>query len=319
MRWATFHKPGYASPLVGLVADGALYALPPTETLVDVIADGDAGQAAAAKRAVHQPFHVAELSDVRLLAPIPRPPSVRDFMAFENHYVTSMAALGVPTHPLYYQQPVFYFSNPAAIQGPTDDVRIAPGSQAFDYELEIAAVIGRAGTNIRPDDAEDHIAGYTILSDWSARDVQEAEMSFQIGPAKGKDTATSLGPFLVSKDELAPFATARGFDLEMTASVNGVQYSKGNWSSLYWSFADLIAYASRGTTLVPGDVIGAGTVGTGCIIELSRVHGTERYPYLIEGDVVELTVAQLGTIRATVTAAQELIPLSRISRPETGR
>jgi 2-keto-4-pentenoate hydratase/2-oxohepta-3-ene-1,7-dioic acid hydratase in catechol pathway len=311
MRWVTFQKPNSASPLVGLVRDGTIYALPPTETLVDVIVGGDDGQAAAAERAIREPFEVAELDDVRLLAPIPRPPSVRDFMAFENHYVTSMAALGVPTHPLYYQQPVFYFSNPAAIQGPNDDVRIAPGSSAFDYELEVAAVIGRPGSNISPDEAENHIAGYTILSDWSARDVQEAEMSFQIGPAKGKDTATSLGPCLVSKDELAPFAVARGFDLPMSASVNGKQYSSGNWSSIYWSFADLIAYASRGTTLVAGDVIGAGTVGTGCIIELARVHGAEHYPYLAEGDVVELTVAQLGSIRAKVTAAEELIPLSR--------
>lgn len=314
MRWATFQKPGSASPLVGLVRDGTIYALPPTETLIDVIAGGDDGQAAAAERAIREPFQVAELDDVRLLAPIPRPPSVRDFMAFENHYVTSMAALGVPTHPLYYRQPVFYFSNPAAIQGPTDDVRIAPGSSAFDYELEVAAVIGRPGSNISPDKAEDHIAGYTILSDWSARDVQEAEMSFQIGPAKGKDTATSLGPYLVSKDELAPFAVASGFDLPMSASVNGKQYSSGNWSSVYWSFADLIAYASRGTTLVAGDVIGAGTVGTGCIIELARVHGSERYPYLVEDDVVELTVAELGSIRAKVTAAEELIPLSRTTR-----
>ncbi|SCG01199.1 2-keto-4-pentenoate hydratase/2-oxohepta-3-ene-1,7-dioic acid hydratase (catechol pathway) [Streptomyces sp. MnatMP-M27] len=314
MRWATFQKPGSASPLVGLVRDGTIYALPPTETLIDVIADGADGQAAAAERAIREPFQVAKLDGVRLLAPIPRPPSVRDFMAFENHYVTSMAALGVPTHPLYYQQPVFYFSNPAAIQGPNDDVRIAPGSSDFDYELEVAAVIGRPGSNISPDKAENHIAGYTILSDWSARDVQEAEMSFQIGPAKGKDTATSLGPYLVSKDELAPFAVARGFDLPMSASVNGKQYSSGNWSSIYWSFADLIAYASRGTTLVAGDVIGAGTVGTGCIIELARVHGSERYPYLVEDDVVELTVAQLGSIRAKVTAAEELIPLSRTTR-----
>jgi len=304
---------------VGLLRDGALYALPPPETLIDVIADGDAGQAAAAQRAIRAPFHVAELGDAELLAPIPRPPSVRDFMAFENHYVTSMAALGVPTHPLYYQQPVFYFSNPAAIQGPTEDVRMAPGSTAFDYELEVAAVIGRPGSNISPAEAQDHIAGYTILSDWSARDVQEAEMSFQIGPAKGKDTATSLGPYLVSKDELAPYATERGFDLAMTASVNGVLYSSGNWSSLYWSFADLIAYASRGTTLVPGDVVGAGTVGTGCIIELSRVHGAERYPYLVENDVVELTIAELGSITATVTAAQELIPLSRTTGRADGR
>jgi 2-keto-4-pentenoate hydratase/2-oxohepta-3-ene-1,7-dioic acid hydratase in catechol pathway len=316
MRWATFRTSTHTTPLTGLVRDRTVHALPPTQTLVDVIADGDEGQAAAAELALAQPFAVFELDAVTLSAPIPRPPSVRDFMAFENHYVTSMAALGVPTNPLYYRQPVFYFSNPAAIQGPNDDVRIAPGSHSLDYELEVAAVIGRSGGNLSPDRAEDHIAGYTVLCDWSARDLQEAEMTFAIGPAKAKDTATSLGPYLVSRDELAPHATGNGYDLAMTARVNGEQYSSGNWSSLYWPFADLIAYASRGTTLLPGDVIGAGTVGTGCIIELSRVHGSDRFPYLVEDDEVELTIAQLGSIRATVRRGEELIPLrSVVDRP----
>jgi 2-keto-4-pentenoate hydratase/2-oxohepta-3-ene-1,7-dioic acid hydratase in catechol pathway len=310
MRWATFTAAHEHGPLTGLVREHTIHALAPSVTLIDVIAGGDESQAAAAERALHDPYRVLGLAEVTLLAPIPRPPSVRDFMAFENHYVTSMAALGVPTNPIYYSQPVFYFSNPAAIQAATADVRIAPGSSAFDYELEVAAVIGRAGGNISPADAEDHIAGYTILSDWSARDLQEDEMTFQIGPAKGKDTATSLGPFLVSKEELAPFKSERGFDLAMSATVNGRQYSDGNWSSIFWSFADLISYASRGTTLVPGDVIGAGTVGTGCILELSRVHGTDRYPYLVENDVVELTIAKLGSIRATVLAADQAIPLN---------
>lgn len=310
MKWATFTALDETVPLAGLVVDGAIHALAPPTTLVDVVAGGDEAVAAAADSARRHPHRVVGLDEATLLAPVPRPPSVRDFMAFENHYVTSMAALGVPTNPLYYRQPVFYFSNPAAIQSATADVQMAPGSSAFDYELEVAVVIGRAGSNIRPSDAEDHIAGYTILADWSARDLQEAEMTFQIGPAKGKDTATSLGPFLVTKDELAPFASGNGFDLAMTATVNGTPYSSGNWSSLYWSFADLIAYASRGTTLVPGDVIGAGTVGTGCIIELSRVHGSDRYPYLAEHDVVELTVAGLGAIRATMVAADAVVPLN---------
>lgn len=314
MRWATFRTATTPTPLVGLVRGTTIHALPPPETLVDVIAGGDDGQAAAAERALGGPFGTFEVDDVTLLAPIPRPPSVRDFMAFENHYVTSMTALGVPTNPLYYRQPVFYFSNPAAIQGPADDVRIAPGSTCFDYELEVAAVIGRAGSNIGPDLAETHIAGYTVLCDWSARDLQEAEMTFAIGPAKAKDTATSLGPYLVSRDELAAHAAGHGFDLAMTASVNGVRYSSGNWSSLYWPFADLIAYASRGTTLLPGDVIGAGTVGTGCIIELARVHGPDAYPYLAELDEVELTVAELGSIRATVRRGDDLIPLGGAGR-----
>ncbi|GAA4538430.1 fumarylacetoacetate hydrolase family protein [Pseudonocardia xishanensis] len=310
MRWATYSSTTANAPLAAVLHGGRLHALPPDLTLTSVIADGDAGMAAAAERATREPFEVVEPGDVRILAPIGRPPAFRDFMAFAEHYESGMAGLGLETDPLYYRQPTFHFSNPAAILGPTDLVPVAPGSVKFDYELEVAVVIGKGGRNISPAAAEEHIAGYTILCDWSARDHQLQEMTLRIGPAKGKDTATSLGPHLVTKDELEPRRAGHGFDLAMTAHVNGVLYSSGNWSSMSWPFADLIAYASRGTTLVPGDIIGGGTVGTGCILELSIVHGGDRYPWLKAGDDVELTIAEVGTIRTTLTAADEIIPLS---------
>jgi len=170
-------------------------------------------------------------------------------------------------------------------------------------------VIGRPGRDIRPEDAESHVAGYTILCDWSARDLQDVEMRQGLGPAKGKDGATSLGPWLVTPDELEDARSDNGFDLRMTATVNGKEYSQGNLSDLHWSFAQMISYASRGTTLRPGDVLGSGTVGTGCILELSRVHGQEAYPYLSPGDDVRLDVDRLGSLRGRIRPAGDVVPL----------
>jgi 2-keto-4-pentenoate hydratase/2-oxohepta-3-ene-1,7-dioic acid hydratase in catechol pathway len=188
-------------------------------------------------------------------------------------------------------------------------VAIPPGATALDYELEVAAYIGRPGRDIAPEDAEGHIAGYTILNDWSARDLQVVEMRQMLGPAKGKDSATTMGPMFVTPDELEPYRAGNGHRLAMTASVDGKPYSRGDWSTLHWSFGQMIAYASRGTRLVPGDVIGSGTVGTGCILELSRVHGPEAYPYLQPGDEVTLEVEGLGAISNVVVPGAPVIPL----------
>jgi 2-keto-4-pentenoate hydratase/2-oxohepta-3-ene-1,7-dioic acid hydratase in catechol pathway len=193
--------------------------------------------------------------------------------------------------------------------GPAADVAISPGSAAFDYELEIAAVIGRAGADLSPAQAVDHIAGFVLFCDWSARDLQGAEMALNLGPAKGKDGANGFGPWLLTTDELAERAAGHSYDVAMSASVNGEDYSRGNLSDLYWSFGEMIAYASRGTRVRPGDVIGSGTVGTGCILELGRVHGAERYPYLKAGDRVHLEAELLGAIDAAVLPARPLVPL----------
>ena len=308
MRWATYVSPTDGMRHAGLLVDGTLHGLRGEVALVDLVTDG-ARLAEAAQRARSDPFEVLDPGQAELCAPVPTPPSVRDFMAFENHVVTSLKAIGRQMDPGWYEQPVFYFSNPAAIHGPYDDIPIAPGCAQYDYELEVAAVIGRPGADLHPERAEAHIAGYTVLCDWSARDVQAREMRQMLGPAKGKDTATSIGPFLVTPDELEPYRAGNGYALRMQASVNGKTYSDGTWADLYWSFGQLLAYASRGTTLRTGDVIGSGTVGTGCILELSQVYGGDAYPWLHPGDLVRVEVEQLGSIESRIVAGSDAIPL----------
>ncbi|MEV8376394.1 fumarylacetoacetate hydrolase family protein [Kribbella sp. NPDC056861] len=309
MKWATYRSAVDGQEHAALYDDGLLHALRGERQLIDLIGSPEA-LTEAAREVGADPLEVVSADTARLLAPIPRPPSVRDFMAFENHYVTSMNALGLPTNPVYYRQPVFYFQNPVAIQGPSEPVPIAPGSRQFDYELEVAAIVGPPASNVTPAEASAHIAGYTILCDWSARDLQAAEMTMSIGPGKAKDTATSLGPFLVTPDELEGRRGGRGFDVRMTAAVNGVVYSEGNWADQFWSFTDLLSYASRGTTLRTGDIIGAGTVGTGCILELGAVHGAEAYPWLEIGDQVTLRVEGLGQISTSISPGAPVHPLN---------
>ncbi|MDR3634198.1 MAG: fumarylacetoacetate hydrolase family protein [Isosphaeraceae bacterium] len=232
--------------------------------------------------------------------PLPRIASVRDFYAFEQHVMTCRSQRGLGMVPEWYQIPVFYFSNPAGVIGHDEPVSAPRASRALDYELELACVIGKAGSDIPADDAAlDYVAGFTIMNDWSARDLQRQEMAVGLGPAKGKDFATSLGPELVSWDELADRYVGGRLQLDMTASVNGRVYSRGDASTMYWTWPQIIAHASRDTRLVPGDVLGSGTVGTGCILELTpeAVGG-----WLKPGDVVELSVERLGVLRNHVVA-----------------
>jgi len=236
------------------------------------------------------------LSSVQLLAPLPKPSSIRDFYAFEEHVKTARGRRGLDMIPEWYEVPVFYFTNHNAVIGPDDSVHIPSNCQRMDYELEIACIIGKEGKNISVDEADDYILGYTIMNDWSARDIQAHEMKVGLGPSKGKDFATSLGPVIVTKDELESYRTEKSYDLQMTATVNGKIISTGNFSSIYYSFAQLIAHASKDVTLYPGDMIGSGTVGTGCILEL----GEETHRWLQDGDVVELTITGLGSLRNTV-------------------
>ena len=220
---------------------------------------------------------IYSLEEVQLAAAIPNPSSIRDFYAFEQHVKT----------------------NHRAVIGP-DDVVISPKkSKKLDYELEIACVIGKEGRNISREQAEEYIFGYCIMNDWSARDLQATEMKVGLGPAKGKDFATSLGAYLVTKEELDIYRNGDRYELEMTAHVNGKLLSKGNFRDIYYTFAEMIERASEDVTLYPGDVIGSGTVGTGCILEL----GTEEW--LQDGDVVELTITGLGTLRNTVKKEME--------------
>jgi len=308
MRWASHVSGKDGREHAALLEGDSLLSV--EETLLELL-QTDTSLDDHAARARTNPWDVVSLAEASLVAPVSRPPSVRDFMAFEQHLVTSAAAMGTSVPPVWYDQPVFYFTNPAAIKGPYDDVPMAPGTAQYDYELEVAAVIGRPGSDMAPADAESHIAGYVLFCDWSARDLQSKEMTIGLGPAKGKDTATSLGPFLVTPDELEARRSGNGYDVSVTASVNGTTYSQGNWRDLFWSFGQMLAYASRGTDLRAGDVIGSGTVGTGCILELSKVHGGDRYPWLEPGDRVELDGGPLGRVSAQVVqSAADPVALS---------
>jgi len=226
---------------------------------------------------------------------IPPVASFRDFYAFEAHVKTCRAHRGLEMAPEWYRIPVFYFSNPACILGPDDPVFAPHGSSALDYELEIACIIGSEARNLPDDDrALACVAGFTILNDWSARDLQRAEMSVGLGPSKGKDFATSLGPDLVPMDSLKDAYRDGRLHLNMVARVNGRELSRGHAGDMYWTWPQLLAHASRDATLRPGDVLGSGTVGTGCILELTpEVVGG----WLKPGDVVELEVDGLGILR----------------------
>jgi 2-keto-4-pentenoate hydratase/2-oxohepta-3-ene-1,7-dioic acid hydratase in catechol pathway len=299
MRWSTY-RGADGVERAAVWRDNRLYPAPDGTGLVDLLGDDGTRLRAAAAAAVDGPG--VDPADVTLLPPVPRPPSIRDFMAFEEHVVTSFSAIGMTVDPVWYEQPVFYFTNPNNVRGCADDVPMAPGSSDFDYELEIAAVIGREGADLAPEEATGHIAGYVLFCDWSARDLQGPEMRIGLGPAKAKDTASSCGPWMLTPDELPT-------GLAMAASVNGRPYSAGVLDALYWSFREMIAYASRGTRVVPGDLIGSGTVGTGCILELSRVHGSDAYPWLVPGDRVRLEADALGAIESRVIPASPVVPL----------
>jgi 2-keto-4-pentenoate hydratase/2-oxohepta-3-ene-1,7-dioic acid hydratase in catechol pathway len=249
-----------------------------------------------------------ELHGVRLLAPLV-PHSMRDFMTFEEHVDGTSRAGGQEAKiaPEWYEAPRFYFTNVAAVTGPYDDVAIAPGSQVQDFELEVAAVIGREGFNLSPAAARDHIAGYVVFNDWSARDLQFREMRARLGPAKGKDAANTLGPWLVTADELEPYRRDDRLHLEMTVSINGERYGDDTLANMAWSFEEMAAYASRGTRVVPGDVLGSGTCGMGCLAETWGRTGVQEPAPLQPGDVVELTVEGIGTLRNRLVAGVEVI------------
>src|SRR3954469_6162323 len=187
MRWATFRVSGDDRDRVGVVEAGGVYALEPGLALIDLLGDDGERLARAGERAQRDPAEVQELDAVRLRAPIPRPPAVRDFYAFEQHVKTARQRRGLEMDPDWYELPVFYFSNPAAVIGPNDHVAVPPGSTQLDFELEVAVVVGMGGADLRPDEAERHIAGFTVMNDWSARDVQRREMKLSMGPVKGKD------------------------------------------------------------------------------------------------------------------------------------
>lgn len=233
-------------------------------------------------------------SEFEFMPPVLRPPAFRDFYAFEQHVKTCRARRGLEMVPAWYEIPVFYFSNPSALVGHGGEVSAPAGSVELDYELELGVIIGRPGRDITPERAWEHVAGFTVLNDFSARDLQRVEVTVGLGPAKAKDFATGVGPWLVTRDECADRIAGEHLKLEMIARVNGRELSRGNVAGLHHSIPRLIAQASRDAELFPGDLIGTGTVGTGCILEL----GPENTGgWLKPGDTVELEIERLGILR----------------------
>ena len=234
------------------------------------------------------------MNEVQLLAPVPDPQSFRDFYAFEQHVRAARKLRGLEMHPDWFRIPIFYFSNPAAIYGHGSEIPYPKKTNELDFELEFAVIIAGTGSDIPSKDADRHIAGYTICNDWSARDLQREEMAMSLGPAKGKDFATSFGPYMVTPDELEDAWDENGkLNLRMTCHVNGTLISDGNTDDLYHSFKDIIERASMNTKLLSGDYLGSGTVGTGCILEL-RPENTGGW--IKKGDVVTLEVKRLGVL-----------------------
>jgi 2-keto-4-pentenoate hydratase/2-oxohepta-3-ene-1,7-dioic acid hydratase in catechol pathway len=252
------------------------------------------------------------LSDAALLAPV-KPATIRDFSVFEQHIegvrMNGGPDAGVP--PVFYESPYCYFTNPHALTGPGDAIAVPPGCERLDLELEVAAVIGRAGSNLTPEESGAHIAGYTIFNDWSARDLQMAEMRLGLGTCKGKDFANTLGPWIVTPDELEPYLDGDRLDLEMRAEVNGRALGVDTLANMAWSFPELVSYASRGTWVRPGDVLGSGTCGSGCLFELWGRNGRDSFDPLAPGDVVSLHAEGIGTLTNTVVAGAAPHPLPR--------
>jgi 2-keto-4-pentenoate hydratase/2-oxohepta-3-ene-1,7-dioic acid hydratase in catechol pathway len=305
------HEDGPRTAVVG--DDRVAILAADVEVLGLLTAEGDARAELADRIDAERP-----LGDVRLLAPI-EPPTFRDFSVFEAHIEGAIKTGGDPDAPVpavWYERPYCYFSNPYAITGPGEDIRMAPGTQAQDLELEVAAVIGRAGRHLRPEDAGAHIAGYTIWNDWSARDIGGKEVRTPFGQCKGKDFANTLGPWIVTPDELEPFRDRDRYDLSLQATINGVPLNDGDTlANMAWSFEEMVAYASHGTWVRPGDVLGSGTCQNGCLLELWGRNGSlSDPPPLKPGDEVTLSVEGIGTLTNRLIEGEPVIALP-VARP----
>lgn len=253
------------------------------------------------------------LSEVDLLAPVPHPKSLRDGYAFRQHVETARKNRGLEMTPVFGSFPVFYFGNHKTVRGPGPVLCMPDHFKKLDFELEAAIVIGGKGKNIPAENADEFVAGLMIMNDFSARSLQMEEMLLNLGPAKGKDFATSTGPWLVTTEELKPFETpskknhtGKSWDLRMSASVNGKMVSSGNLSDMEWTFAELIERASYGVELYPGDIIGSGTVGTGCFLELNGTGKLNDPSYLDQwlkaGDEIVLQIEGLGILKNQILA-----------------
>jgi fumarylacetoacetate (FAA) hydrolase len=238
-------------------------------------------------------------TDLAFGPPVLRPPALRDFNAFERHVATMWARRGGEVPEAWYRLPIFYFSNTSEIRGPDEPVSAPTGSSELDYEIEVAALVDTPVVDLPAERAEEANGGYTILDDWSARDLQRDETTVRLGPAKGKDFASSIGPWLVTPDEIAEARSGKGFALAMSATVNGVETSRGTWADIAFSFGEMLARASADVRIRPGELLGSGTVGGGCLLEIREATIGR---FLEPGDDVVLRVERLGALRTPIVA-----------------
>ncbi len=289
---------------IGAIEDGMIYdlhALNPiiSDNMLEFLRGGEK-QIQLAEAAVQKKEPTFSSDSVELLSPMPNPVSVRDAYAFRQHVETARRNRGLEMIPEFDEIPIFYFTNHNAVFG-EGDIQVLPKHlEKLDFELECAAVIGKAGRNISVSEADEYILGFMIMNDFSARGIQMQEMKLNLGPAKGKDFGTSFGPWLVTKDELEPFkiSSTEGdrYDLKMKAFVNDIQVSEDSLANMTWTFAQIIERVSYGVDIFPGDIIGSGTCGTGCFLELNGSHITDNQ-WLQPGDSVTLEIDGLGSLK----------------------
>jgi 2-keto-4-pentenoate hydratase/2-oxohepta-3-ene-1,7-dioic acid hydratase in catechol pathway len=307
----------------GVVIGDRLVELPDSGTTLDAIRGGldqalELGQWLAAV----VPDDAPTIDSVQLLTPV-QPPSVRDFVAFEEHVegIVQSVDNSVGVNPQWYEAPTFYFTNPHSLLGSGETVE-PPATERLDFELEVGVVIGGVhgsdGRTLTPEEAQGHLFGLTIFNDWSARDVQSREMQVRLGPCKGKDFGSTLGPWITTIDEVADRFDDEGFlDLEMRVAVNGTEIGRDSLADMGWPFRELVAYASRNARVLPGDVLGSGTAGSGCLAELWGRNGGLTPPPLQVGDEVTMTVERLGSITNRVGAPRQVPDIPR-ARPRPG-
>ncbi|MGW1621329.1 fumarylacetoacetate hydrolase family protein [Streptomyces sp. NPDC002172] len=310
MRFATYEHDGEEH--AGVVRDGVLHPLPDGVSVLTLVEAGVLY--AAGLEALNTPGELT-VDQVRLLPPL-KPPSIRDFVGFEAHIEGVSKSLDGLEHvpEEWYRAPNFYFTNPHAAYGARDDVPVPAGCSVLDFELEVGAVIGRSGRDLTPEQARDHVIGYLVFNDWSARDLQKPEKNLGLGFSKGKDFANTLGPYLVTADEVEDRRDADGFlDLEMTVTLNGELIGRDTLANVSWTFEEMIAYASRDAWVRPGDILGSGTCGWGALAEFWGRLGERTPPPLKPGDEVTLTVEGLGTVsnRIVPGRADAYLPRAR--------
>lgn len=310
MKLATAKISG--NPVLGLIQEGWFFEIQKLDaslpgSLLELLQSNDSTWERLRNTRVPNGFEGLSVSELELMAPIPNPSSCRDGYAFRQHVEAARRNRKVPMIPEFDQYPIFYFTNHNAIQGPGPVMCMPDHFDKLDFELEIACVVGKRGRNIRAHEADQYIAGFMIMNDMSARTLQMEEMLLNLGPAKGKDFSTVIGPYFVTPDELEAFETmpkpghtGKAYNLEMVCRVNGIEVSRGNVADMDWTFAEILERCAYGADVLPGDVIGSGTVGTGCFLELNGtglLHDENYKPqWLKEGDTVEMEITGLGKL-----------------------